>query len=346
MRAAVFHAPGDIRIEQVADPVLREPTDAIVRITHACICGSDLWFYRGQDAYQPGWRTGHEWMGVVEAVGSDVRTVQPGDRVIAPFAWSDGTCTFCQHGLQTACLHGGFWGASPEIGGQAEAIRCLWADGTLVKLPEAISNDAQLLTAVLPLTDVMATGHHAAVCAGVGPGSTVAVIGDGAVGLCGVLAARRLGAERIIILGHQPARLAIARQFGATDVVAERDDAAVQQVRQFVQYGPAAVLECVGTKDAMDMATRLVRPGGAIGYVGVPHGVTLDLGERLFRKNATLRGGPAPARAYIPELLADVVAGTLDPSPVLDFRSDLDGVPAGYAAMDQRQAIKAMVTMA
>ncbi|MBV8884925.1 MAG: zinc-dependent alcohol dehydrogenase family protein [Chroococcidiopsidaceae cyanobacterium CP_BM_RX_35] len=346
MRATVYYGKGDVRVENVPDPEIQQPTDAIVRITHACICGSDLWFYRGLDDWQPGWRTGHEWMGIVEAVGSEVRTVKKGDRVLAPFAFSDGTCEFCSKGLQTSCVHGGFWGGKGNDGGQAEAVRAPFADGTLVAIPPSVENDDTILTAILPLTDVMSTGHHAAVSAGVQQGKTVAVVGDGAVGLCGVLAARRLGAERIIILGRHDKRLELARLFGATDVVKSRGDQAVAEVLEMTKGGAESVLECVGAQSAMDTALGIVRPGGAVGYVGVPHGSgeAVDL-TRMFGSNITLRGGVAPARAYIPELLADVVAGKLDPSPVLDLTIDLNGVPSGYAAMDERKAIKAMVKL-
>ena len=344
MRATVYYGPGDVRVENVPDPAIKQPTDAVVRVTHACICGSDLWFYRGQDDWQPGWRTGHEWMGIVEEVGSEVRTMKRGDRVLAPFAFSDGTCEFCTKGLQTSCVHGGFWGGKANDGGQAEAVRAPFADGTLVVVPNSAENDDALLTAILPLTDVMATGHHAAVSARTRRGGTVAVVGDGAVGLCGVLAARRLGAERIIILGRHDNRLEIARHFGATDVVSSRDQQAVDEVIEMTKGGAESVLECVGAQPAMDTALGIVRPGGAVGYVGVPHGSSeaVDL-QRMFMSNITLSGGVAPARAYIPELLADVVAGTLDPSPVLDLTVDLNGVPSGYAAMDGREAIKVMV---
>ncbi|HAX79056.1 MAG TPA: IMP dehydrogenase [Cyanobacteria bacterium UBA11372] len=342
MRATVYYAPGDVRVESVPDPVIEQSTDAIVRITHACICGSDLWFYRGLEDWQPGWRTGHEWMGVVEEVGKDVRSLKKGDRVLAPFAFSDGSCEFCGKGLQTSCIQGGFWGGKNN-GGQAEAVRAPFADGTLVKIPEAVENDDALLTAILPLTDVMSTGHHAAVSAGVRDGSTVAVVGDGAVGLCGVLAAKRLGADRIIILGRHQRRLEIARQFGATDVVTSRGEEAINSVLEMTQGGAESVLECVGSESSMASAIAIARPGGAIGFVGVPHGSeTINL-PRLFMSNIALRGGVAPARAYIPELLADVVAGKIDPSPVLDMTVELDGVPGGYAAMDSREAIKVMV---
>jgi threonine dehydrogenase-like Zn-dependent dehydrogenase len=342
MRATIYRGTGDVRIETVPDPVIQQPTDAIIKITHACICGSDLWFYRGLDEWQPGWRTGHEWMGIVEEVGSDVRNIKKGDRVLAPFAFSDGSCEFCGKGLQTSCLQGGFWGATND-GGQAEAVRAPFADGTLVTIPKTVENDDTLLKAILPLTDVMATGHHAAVSAGVKQGNIAAVVGDGAVGLCGVLAAKRLGAERIIILGRHEQRLALAKQFGATDVVTSRGQEAIETVQEMTRGGAESVLECVGNESSMDTAIAIARPGGAIGYVGVPHGSeTINL-SRMFFSNVTLRGGVAPARAYIPELLEDVVAGKLDPSAVLDLTVDLDRVPDGYAAMDSREAIKVMV---
>jgi threonine dehydrogenase-like Zn-dependent dehydrogenase len=344
MRASVYHGKGDIRIDSVADSAIRQPTDAVVRITHACICGSDLWFYRGLENWESGYRTGHEWMGVVEEVGSEVKTVKKGDRVIAPFAFSDGTCEYCHDGLFTSCIHGDFWGGKNE-GGQAEAIRAPYADGTLVRLPDSIEGDEALLKAILPLTDVMGTGHHAAVSAGVKPGSTVAVVGDGAVGLCGVLSAHRLGAARIILMGRHESRIAIARKFGATDVVKERGDEGIAKVVEMTSGGGECVLECVGTKDSFDTAIGIARPGGKVGYVGVPHvAEPINLG-RMFRHNIALHGGVAPVRAYLPELLADVVAGKIDPSPVFDKVVDLDGVPEGYASMDARQAIKVMVTL-
>ena len=342
MKATVYYAPGDVRVEQVPDPQIQAPTDAIVRITHACICGSDLWFYQGKDQWKPGWRTGHEWMGIVEEVGSDVRSIKKGDRVLAPFAFSDGSCEYCGKNLQTSCVQGGFWGSTND-GGQAEAIRAVFADGTLVKIPDEVANDEAMLTKILPLTDVMSTGHHAAVSAGAAPGKIVAVVGDGAVGLCGVLAAKRLGADRIILLGRHEPRIAIARRFGATDVVSSRDEAAIEEVQSMTKGGAHAVLECVGTESSMQTAIGIARPGGGIGFVGVPHGSgTINLG-RMFMSNIALRGGVAPARFYIPELLSDVIAEKIDPSPVLDVTVDLDKVPEGYAAMNDRKAIKVMV---
>jgi threonine dehydrogenase-like Zn-dependent dehydrogenase len=342
----VFHGPGDVRVETVPDAKILEPTDALVRVTHACICGSDLWFYRGEAKWQPGWRTGHEWMGVVEDVGSAVATVKKGDRVIAPFSYCDGDCEFCRKGVQTSCVHGGFWGGEHNDGGQGEAVRSPYADATLVVLPADIGDDAALLRSVLPLTDVMGTGHHAAVSAGVAKGSSVAVIGDGAVGLCGVLAAKRLGAEQIVIFGRHQARLDLAKAFGATDVVTERDKEGVAKGRELTSGGAECVLECVGTASSMGQAIGIARPGGAVGYVGVPYGASegVNLG-RMFSNNIALRGGVAPVRKYIPELLADVLAGKLDPGPVLDLAVDLDGVPRGYQAMDDRSATKVMVKL-
>jgi threonine dehydrogenase-like Zn-dependent dehydrogenase len=346
MRATVIQGPNDIRVEEVPDPVVREPGDAVVRTVLACICGSDLWAYRGVAARQPGQRIGHEFLGVVEAVGPGVRGFRVGDLVVAPFVWSDGVCAFCREGLQTSCPHGGFWGSPGSDGGQGEAVRVPYADGTLVGLPRDAASDPRLLTALLALSDVMSTGHHAALAAGVRAGSTVAVVGDGAVGLCGVLAARRLGAERIIALGRHPDRTAIARTFGATDIVAVRGEEAVAAVRELTGgVGAHAVLEAVGTEESMRTAISVARDGGAVGYVGVPHGGSAGVDvQQMFDRNVALRGGVAPARAYIPELLADVLSGAIDPSPVFDATVDLDGVPGGYRAMDERTALKVRIS--
>jgi threonine dehydrogenase-like Zn-dependent dehydrogenase len=313
-----------------------------VRVSHACICGSDLWPYRGIGVRDLPLRMGHELLGVVEEVGAEVRTIRPGDVVLAPFAFSDGSCEFCANGLQTSCPNGGFWGADAD-GGQGEAVRAPYADGTLVPVPREVAGDDAMLMKIVPLTDVMATGHHAAVCAGVRPGATVAVVGDGAVGLCGVLASARLGAARIIALGHHGERLELARRFGATDVVTARGEQAVSAVRELTAGGAHAVLECVGTQAALDTAVGAVRDGGLVGFVGVPaEGGVVRIGD-LFGRNVGVRGGVAPARAYIPDLLVDVLAGRLDPSPVLDVSVDLDGVPDGYRAMDERRATKVLV---
>jgi len=346
MKAAVFHGPGDIRIDDVPDPKIQQPTDAIVRITHTAICGSDLWYYRGQAQFEPGWRIGHEPMGVVEEVGRDVRTVKRGDLVLAPFAISDGTCEFCSKGLHTSCEHGGSWAGELD-GAQGEAVRAPLADGTLVRIPEGAHGDEVLLKALFPLTDVMGTGHHAGVAAGVEEGATCVVVGDGAVGLCAVLAAKRLGARRIIAFGHHEDRLAIAKKFGATDLVSSSDEAAAAEIVEMTKGGADHVLECVGAASAMDLAIQVTRPGGTIGYVGVPHGVAdkgLDI-MGLFFKNAVLRGGPAPVRAYMDDLMPDVLSGRLDPSPIFDMTVDLAGLPDGYAAMNERRALKVFVKM-
>ncbi|WP_432041970.1 zinc-dependent alcohol dehydrogenase family protein [Streptomyces cadmiisoli] len=346
MRATVIHGPNDIRIEDVPDPRIQHPTDAVVRVINACICGSDLWAYRGVASRVPGQRIGHEFLGIVEETGSEVTGLVPGDFVVAPFVWSDGTCDYCRAGLQTSCPHGGFWGEVGSDGGQGEAVRVPYADGTLVRLPKDAATDTKLLPGLLALSDVMSTGHHAAVSARVRAGSTVAVVGDGAVGLCGVLAARRLGADRIIMLGRHRTRTDIARTFGATDVVAERGQAAIDTVKELTGgQGAHAVLEAVGTEESMRTAISITRDGGAVGYVGVPHGGSsgVDISQ-MFDRNVALAGGVAPARAYIPELLTDVLAGVIDPSPVFDRTVDLDGVPDGYRAMDDRSALKVRIT--
>ncbi|MFE7075616.1 zinc-dependent alcohol dehydrogenase family protein [Streptomyces sp. NPDC057620] len=346
MRATTIHAPFDLRVEDVPDPVVRQPGDAVVRILRSCVCGSDLWAYRGESARTPGQRIGHEFLGIVEETGAEVGTVRRGDLVVAPFMWSDGVCDYCREGLTTSCEHGGFWGSVGSDGGQGEAVRVPYADGTLVALPAEAASDDRLLAALLTLSDVMGTGHHAALGAGARPGATVAVVGDGAVGLCAVLAARRLGAERIIALGRHETRTDLARRFGATDVVAERGDAAVEAVRALTRgQGAHAVVEAVGTEQSMSTAVNITRDGGAIGFVGVPHGsgTGLDLSV-MFDRNIALRGGVAPVRAYIPELLPDVLDGTVDPSPVFDLTVPLEGVPDGYKAMDGRTALKVMVT--
>jgi threonine dehydrogenase-like Zn-dependent dehydrogenase len=291
---------------------------------------------------ESGRRMGHEFIGVVEDVGADVRTVKPGDVVLAPFAWSDGTCEFCQEGLHTSCLHGGWWGGTDLDGGQGEAVRVPLADGTLVTVPGSGHSD-EMLRSLLTLSDVMATGHHAAVCAEVKAGDVVAVVGDGAVGLSGVLAARRLGAERIIALSRNPARQELAREFGATDIVEGRGEEATEAVLELTNgVGADATLECVGTGQAMDTALSIARPGSMVGYVGVPHGVKLPVRD-MFLRNKGVRGGAAPARVYIPELLDDVLEGRFDPGRVFDFETGLDGVAEAYAAMDERRAIKSLL---
>jgi threonine dehydrogenase-like Zn-dependent dehydrogenase len=336
-----MYGAGDVRVETVPDPAISEPTDAIVRVTSACICGSDLWPYQKMEPTPGGRRMGHEFIGIVEDAGANVRTVKKGDLVVAPFAWSDGTCEFCRRGLQTSCLHGGFWGGELD-GGQGEAVRVPQADGTLVQLP--VAPDHALMPGLLTLSDVMGTGHHAALAAKAGPGKIVAVVGDGAVGLCGVIAARRLGAEQIILLGRHADRIALARELGATDVVSERGDAAIERVLDLTgSLGAHSVLECVGHGQSMETALRIARAGGAVGRVGVPQRDTLPAAQETFYKNITIAGGPAPVRAYIEELMPDILEGRIQPGRVFDRTTNLDGVPDGYRAMNDREAIKVMV---
>jgi threonine dehydrogenase-like Zn-dependent dehydrogenase len=342
MRATVMHAAYDVRVEDVPDAGLVEPTDALVRVTRAAICGSDLWPYKSMEPSETGRRMGHEFIGVVEDVGADVRTLKAGDVVVAPFVWSDGTCIFCQEGLQPSCLHGGRYGSDGVDGGQGEAVRVPQADGTLVPLP--VDEDHELMPSLLTLSDVMATGHHAARCARVGRGKSVAVVGDGAVGLCGVIAARRLDAEQIIILGRHPDRIALARDFGATHVVSERGGEAVERVLELTDsLGAESVLECVGLGEATSTAMRLVRPGGAVGRVGLPEDESIPEAVSTFFDNVTIAGGPAPARAYIEELLADVLEGRIEPGRVFDRFGELDDVPDGYRAMNDRESIKVLI---
>lgn len=342
MRATVMHGAGDVRVEHVPDAGLVDATDAVVRVTHACICGSDLWPYASMRPSEAGQSMGHEAIGIVEAVGRDVATIRTSDLVIMPFAHSDGTCEFCRHGLQTACVHVGFFGNNGLNGAQAEALRIPFADGTLYRID--VAPDSALMPSLLTLSDVLGTGHHAAVGAQAGPGKIAAVIGDGAVGLCGVIAAKRLGAEQIIILGRHPGRTDLARQFGATDVIAERGDEAVEKVRAITGgLGAHSVLECVGHSASMQTAIAIARRGGAIGRVGVPQDESMPSSKPAFYANLTISGGPAPARAYIDELLPDILEGRIDPGRVLDRRVNLDGVPDGYRAMADREAIKVMV---
>jgi threonine dehydrogenase-like Zn-dependent dehydrogenase len=339
MRAAIFHEPRSITVGERPDAAIMDPTDAVVRVVLACVCGSDLWYYRGETPYEPG-PIGHEFIGVVDDVGAEVRTVRKGDFVVAPFAFSDGTCAHCRHGITTACTHGGFIPVGNGDGGQGEAVRVPLADGTLVRVPGSGHSDA-VMASLLTLSDVMGTGHHAAVCARVTTGDTVA--GDGAVGLCGVLAARRVGAERIIALSRNPARQALARAFGATDIVVQRGEEATAAVLELTDgVGVDATLECVGTGQAMETALRIARPGSMVGYVGLPHGVEFTAIEMFYRNTGVL-GGPAPARAYIPELLDDVLDGRIDPGRVFDLATELDDVAEAYAAMDERRAIKSLL---
>jgi threonine dehydrogenase-like Zn-dependent dehydrogenase len=341
MRAAVFEGPGNIRIEQVPDPEIELDTDAVVRITAAGICGSDLWSYRGYGTRQPGARIGHEFVGVVEDVGAEVRMVRRGDVVISPFTWSDGTCEYCVHGQHSSCVDGGVYGEPGHDGAQGEAVRVPHADGTLLVVPPVLRGaEAQLL----PLCDVLPAGYHAARSAGVGYGQTVAVIGDGAVALSGVIAARRLGADRIVVIGHHEERLELASRLGAAETVCGRGEEAVEQAISLTG-GAHAVLECVGAQSALDTAVAVARDGATIGYVGMPHLVEGLNVARLFSRNIGLRGGLTPARAYLPELMGEVANGHLDASVVIDSAVDLEGLPDGYVAMDSRKALKVRVTI-
>jgi threonine dehydrogenase-like Zn-dependent dehydrogenase len=342
MRATVMYGAGDVRIEDVPDAHLIEPTDALVAVTRAAICGSDLWPYKTMEHSDTGRRMGHEFIGIVEAVGTDVQTVKAGDLVVSPFLWSDGTCVFCQEGLQSECLHGGRYGFDDVDGGQGEAVRVPQADGTLVVLPAGA--DDLLMPSLLTLSDVMGTGHHAAVAADVGPGKTVAVVGDGAVGLCGVIAVKRLGADRIILLGSNPERIALGTEFGATDVVSERGDEAVERVQDLTDgLGAHSVLECVGLEQSTLTALHIARPGGAVGRVGLPQEDSVPDAIATFFKNVTIGGGPAPVRAYIEELLPDVLEGRIEPGRVFDRIGSLDQVPDGYRAMNERESIKFLI---
>ncbi|MBK9207126.1 MAG: zinc-dependent alcohol dehydrogenase family protein [Anaerolineales bacterium] len=342
MKATVMYGAGDVRVENVPDAQIKESTDALVVVTRAAICGSDLWPFKGMKPSDVGNRMGHEFIGIVEAVGKDVRKIKVGDLVAAPFAWSDGTCEFCQEGLHTSCLHGGFWGGTKLDGGQGEAVRVPQADGTLY--PLSVGRDDSLMPSLLTLTDVMATGHHAAISAKVGPGKIAAVVGGGAVGLCGVIAAKRLGAEQIIFLDRHADRIALAKEFGATDIVSERGDAAIERVLALTNgLGAHSVLECVGYEESTRTAMSIARAGGAVGRVGVPQDERMPVAMPTFFRNVTIAGGPAPARAYIEELLPDVLEGRIEPGRVFDWAGGLDQVPDGYRAMDDRKAIKAII---
>ncbi|MFF5212903.1 alcohol dehydrogenase catalytic domain-containing protein [Streptosporangium sp. NPDC000396] len=342
MRATLIYGAGDIRVEDVPDPRVQEPTDAVVRVLRSCICGSDLWPYGSMPVTEQGERIGHEFLGVVEDVGSEVSGLKAGDIVVAPFAYADNTCRFCAEGLHTSCPRGGFWAANGVDGGQGEAVRVPWAQGTLVKLP--VGEDSALLPSLLSLSDVLPTGHHCAVTAGVGPHTSVTVIGDGAVGLSAVLASRRLGAERILLMGRHTDRTGLGREFGATDVITERGEQGVEQIRELTGgEGTQAVLECVGTRQALETAFGVARDGGAVSRVGVPQYTEGPIGFEVFRRNIALTGGVAPARAYIEELMPDVLDGTIEPGRVFDRTIGLEEVPDGYRAMAGREALKVLI---
>ena len=336
MRGAILHAPGDVRFEERTDPVIVEPTDAIVRTVAACVCGSDLWPYRGFNKIREPRPIGHEYVGIVEEVGGEVSTVKPGEFVVGGFLFSDNTCPHCQGGFHSACANGGGYD-----GCQAEYIRIPQADGTLLATPEPPPDD--LIPSLLALSDVMATGWFAAVSAGVEPGMTAVVVGDGAVGLCGVIAASQLGAERVIAMSRHEQRRKLALEFGATELVSERGDDGIAKIKELTDgVGADAVLECVGTGESMLQALRSTRPGGMVGYVGVPHGVELPVKEMFFNL-VGLRGGPAPVRRFLPDLMDRVWDRRIDPGQVFDLELPLEQVADAYRAMDQREAIKVLL---
>lgn len=341
MKAALFQAPGQIEVGERPDPTIQNPDDVVVRVVRGCVCGSDLWYFRGVNEHKVG-SIGHEFVGVVEQVGADVTTLAVGDFVIAPFTYNDGTCPACLHGFQANCVHGGSFGNGTTDGGQGERVRTPHADATLVKVPGSQFTDAQLAS-FTALSDVMCTGYHAAVSAGVGSGDVVAVVGDGAVGLCAVLGAKKLGAGRIIALSRHPQRQAVAREFGATDIVEGRGDDAVQELLRLTDgAGVDAALECVGTDQSIATALGVTRAGGMIGTVGFPTYTDFDY-KSAFWRNVGIKGGVAPARHYIPELLQDVLAGRINPGRIFDLQTDLDHVADAYAAMDERRAIKSLL---
>jgi threonine dehydrogenase-like Zn-dependent dehydrogenase len=336
MRGAVIHAPGDVRFEERDDPKIVKPTDAIIRTVATCVCGSDLWDFRGLNPVDEPHPMGHEYVGIVEEVGNDVTSVSPGQFVVGSFATSDNTCPNCLNGWQSSCLHREFMSTC-----QAEYIRIPNAHGTLVATDDHPAGD--LVPGLLAVSDVMGTGWYAAVAAEVRPGSTAVVVGDGAVGLCGVIAARELGAERIIAMSRHDSRQRLALEFGATDIVAERGEEGVAHVKDLTEgIGADSVLECVGTPEAMRQALHATRPGGNVGFVGVPHDVAVD-GEELFYSHVGLRGGPAPVRRFLPDLIDRVLTGRIDPGKVFDLTLPLEQVAEGYKAMDERRAIKALL---
>ncbi|MGY1763489.1 zinc-dependent alcohol dehydrogenase family protein [Geodermatophilus sp. SYSU D00779] len=338
MRGAVLHAPGDVRVEERPDPRIEQPTDAVIRLAATCVCGSDLWPYRGIEAVDGPAPMGHEYVGVVEEVGSEVTTIEPGQFVVGSFFASDNTCEICRAGYQTHCVNRQ---PGAPTGAQAQYARIPLADGTLVATPDLPSDD--LVPGLLAASDVLGTGWFAAVAAQAGPGRTVAVVGDGAVGLLGVLAARQLGAERVIAMSRHEPRQRLAREFGATDVVVERGDEGVARIRELTDgLGAHSVIEAVGTQESMVQAIRATRPGGHVGYVGVSHDVSLP-GEELFFSGVHLHGGPAPVRRFLPELIDLVCTRAIDPGRVFDLELPLEQAAEGYRAMDERRAIKALL---
>jgi threonine dehydrogenase-like Zn-dependent dehydrogenase len=342
MRAAIFSGPHSIEVGERPDPVIQAPTDAIVRVVLGCVCGSDLWYYRGESPHALG-PIGHEFIGVVEDVGKEVRGLARGAFVVAPFTYCDGTCPNCRAGVSSQCVSGGSFGNHGIDGGQGEAVRVPLAATTLVPVPGS-AHSGETLRSLAALSDVMCTGHHAAVSAGVKPGAVVAVVGDGAVGLCATIAARRLGAGRIIALSRNKKRQELARAFGATDIIEARGESAVQAVKEMTNgIGVDAALECVGTGQSLKTAMSIARPGSVVGAIGAPHAIDFPVMDLVVYHNIGLRGGVAPARSYIPELLGDVLEGRINPGKVFDFETNLDGIVEAYKAMDERRAIKSLL---
>jgi threonine dehydrogenase-like Zn-dependent dehydrogenase len=341
VKATLIYGAGDVRVEDVPDPKVENATDAVVRITHSCICGSDLWPYKNREATEEGGRIGHEFIGVVEETGSDVSRIKKGDLVVAPFFYADGTCEYCRAGLTSACPNGNAWGAETD-GAQGEAARVPFADASLMTL--TVPQDSELMPSLLTLSDVFGTGHHAAVSARVGPGKDVVVVGDGAVGLLAVLASKRLGAERIVLMGHHEDRTDLGREFGATDVVAERGEEGEQKVRELLGTdGVHSAIEAVGYDESLSTAISVTRPGGYVGIVGVPQSGTIPNAAAKFTKNITIAGGIAPTQANMYELLPDILDGQVEPGKVFNRTVGLDEVPEGYRAMNDREALKVLV---
>lgn len=344
MKAAIFYDKGDIRVDEVPDPKIQKPTDAIVKITYSCICGSDLWAFRGQSKRAKKSRIGHEFIGIVESVGKSVRKVKVGDLVISPFSRSCGTCPECLNNIPSSCRNGGYWGDPGLDAGQGEKVRVPLADAMLLPVKKKVSE--KLMPSLLTLSDVLCTGYHAAVCAGVTKGATVAVIGDGAVGLCAVAASKLLGAKKIILLSHHEDRAKIGKKLGATDIVSDRGEKALQKLKKLTKdAGADCILECVGTKESWKEALKMVRKGGKIGWVGVPHEVEpIDI-NNMFGENIGIMGGKAPSRYYMEKLLPYVLSGKIDASAVFTKVIKLDDIQKGYEAMNRRREIKVLIKL-
>lgn len=344
MKAGIFYGPHDIRVDEVPDPKIQKSTDVILKITYTCICGSDLWWYRGIVKRDAGAPVGHEFMGEVIKVGDNVKNIKVGDVTVGPFFWCDGTCPECKKGMTSQCINGGSWGNKGTGGCQAEQLRVPFADTNLFVLPK--STKEKLMPAILALSDVMGTGYYAAVAAGVTKGSIAAVVGDGAVGLCAVLSCKRLGAKKIILMSRHEDRQKIGKKFGATDIISDRGEKGIERVKKLTEnIGADCVLDCVGSAPARAMVMGMVRPGGRIGCVGVPESIPDIKATDIFWKNITIGGGIAPTRTYIPELLPDVLSGKLDPSPVFDLTLPLSELAKGYEAMDKRNSVKVLIKL-